>query len=215
MSTDKTVVAEIQGADPSQAQQQAQKKTGVAKFLHNFWHRRQRYRQLVGILLVFWFTLVGRPTVTLLAVGSAFLVLGMLIRLWASGFVMKNEVLATVGPYARVRHPLYVGNLAIALGICLASGLWWSYPIMLVNLMYFYPHTIRYEDNKLRRFFPGEWDRWAAQTKALIPSAKPYASEKRDQQPSWSLGLSLMRNGEPLHIAVGVLCIAYLYYWRL
>ena len=54
-------------------------------------------------------------------------VLGILVRLWASGHVKKDKVLATTGPYAYVRHPLYVGNHLITFGFCLASGLWWSF----------------------------------------------------------------------------------------
>jgi len=112
--------------------------------------------------------------------------------------VMKNEVLATVGPYARVRHPLYVGNLLICAGFCAASGLWWSVPVAVAVLLVFYPETIRYEDQKLRRLFPDEWDRWASETRALIPRLTPYSVTSVPVP--WSLRRSLLRNGEPLHI---------------
>jgi hypothetical protein len=111
---------------------------------------------------------------------------------------MKNEVLATVGPYSRVRHPLYVGNFLLCAGFCAASGLWWSVPVAAAMWLAFYPETIRYEDQKLRRLFPGEWDRWAAETRALLPRLSPY--EGNGVVVPWSLARSLLRNGEPVHI---------------
>jgi protein-S-isoprenylcysteine O-methyltransferase Ste14 len=184
------------GGTPSEPATRA--RSGLGKLLHDLRHRRRRFRQLVGIAFVVWMTLVGRPEQHLLWLGTALATLGMLVRLWASGFVMKNEVLATVGPYARVRHPLYVGNFLICAGFCAASGLWWSVPAALVMWLGFYPETIRYEDQKLRRLFPGDWDRWAAETRALLPRLTPYRGN--GERVPWSLQRSLLRNGEPLHI---------------
>lgn len=180
------------------AQEPPRERSGWRKLLYDLRHRRRRFRQLAGVAFVVWMTLAGRPVEALLWLGTALSVLGMLVRLWASGFVMKNEVLATVGPYAFVRHPLYVGNILICAGFCAASGLWWSVPVALLLLFVFYPQTIRYEDQKLRRLFPGEWDRWASETRALLPRTRPYAGN--GERVPWSLARSLLRNGEPVHI---------------
>jgi protein-S-isoprenylcysteine O-methyltransferase Ste14 len=171
---------------------------GWRKLLHDLRHRRRRFRQLAGVAFVVWMTLAGQPIESLLLLGTALSVLGMLVRLWASGYVMKNQVLATVGPYGFVRHPLYVGNILICAGFCAASGLWWSVPVALLLLFIFYPQTIRYEDQKLRRLFPGEWDRWASETRALLPRTSAYAGN--GERVPWSLARSLLRNGEPVHI---------------
>jgi protein-S-isoprenylcysteine O-methyltransferase Ste14 len=200
----------LQSAPPAAAEAPAaRERTGLAKLLHDLQHRRRRYRQLVGVLFVVWMTLVGRPTEALWWTGLALATLGMLVRLWASGYVMKNQVLATVGPYGRVRHPLYVGNLLICAGFCAASGLWWSVPVALAMWFFFYPQTIRYEDQKLRRLFPGDWDRWAAETRALLPRLTPYRGS--GERVPWSLSRSLLRNGEPLHILLLGAGLWYLY----
>jgi len=65
---------------------------------------------------------LGRPRPEWWAAALTLTGLGMTIRLWASGFIVKDKQLATSGPYAFVRHPLYVGNLLIGLGFGLASG---------------------------------------------------------------------------------------------
>jgi hypothetical protein len=183
------------GAD---AGSRARDSGGWRKLLYDLRHRRRRFRQFAGVAFVVWMTLVGRPVLPLWWLGTVLSALGMLVRLWASGYVMKNEVLATVGPYARVRHPLYVGNILICAGFCAASGLWWSVPVALAMLLAFYPQTIRYEDQKLRRLFPEDWDRWADTTRALLPRMQAYAGSS--EPVPWLLRRSLLRNGEPLHI---------------
>ncbi|HEX6883574.1 MAG TPA: isoprenylcysteine carboxylmethyltransferase family protein [Planctomycetota bacterium] len=188
----------VGGSLPGGGAEPARTRGGLAKLLHDLRHRRRRFRQLVGVAFVAWMTLVGRPIEPLWWLGAGLAVLGMLVRLWASGFVMKNEVLATVGPYARVRHPLYVGNALICAGFCAASGLWWSVPVAVAMWLAFYPQTIRYEDQKLRRLFPDQWDRWASETRALLPRLTPYPGS--GERVPWSLMRSLLRNGEPLHI---------------
>ncbi len=188
-------------------------RSGLRQLLHDMKRRRRRFRQFVGVALVFFLTFVGYPTPLMLGIGAGFATLGMLVRFWASGFVMKNEVLATSGPYGYVRHPLYVGNLLICAGFCFASGVWWSAPLSLVYLFLFYPETIRYEDEKLRRNFTPEWDAWAARTRALIPRMTPFSSPQDGA--SWSFRRSMLRNGEPLHIVVLGGCLIYLYLERM
>lgn len=179
---------------------------GWRKVSHDLVHRRQRFRQVVGFALIFALTLLGEPTGSLFWPGAAAVSAGGLIRLWASGCVKKNQVLSTHGPYALVRHPLYVGNLLVCAGFCLASGVWWSVPTAAAVLLLFYPPAIRYEDQKLRGLFPDQWEPWAARTRALIPGAPtgPLRS-------SWSLRQSLLANGEPVYAAIFAACLAVLF----
>lgn len=188
-------------------------KHGLGKLVFDLSYRRRRSRQLVGVVLVFFLTFMSIPSMTGLVIGAILATLGMLVRLWASGFVMKNEVLATSGPYGLVRHPLYVGNLLICAGFCVASGLWWSYPLALAMLLFYYPQTIQYEDHHLRNIFKESWDEWAAETKALWPRLAPYS--KSQDGASWSLKRSMMRNGEPLHIVVLGGCLLWIYFSKL
>lgn len=185
---------------------------GLQKLGHDLVHRRYRFRQVVGIGFLFVLTFLGRPAElgsagrTLFLLGCVAVLLGMLVRLWASGHVKKDKVLATTGPYGYVRHPLYVGNHLITLGFCLASGLWWSFVAWAVIALFFYPGTIAHEDEVLHRLFGKTWERWRAVTRALIPRITPY---QRSAKGEWSLAQS-WHNGEPLIIAILILCLAYL-----
>jgi len=45
-----------------------------------------------------------------------FIVVGLLLRLWANGYAIKMDKLTTSGPYSFIRHPLYLGTMFLAIG---------------------------------------------------------------------------------------------------
>jgi len=167
-------------------------------------------RQLFAILFVVLVSVLGKPDMLLYIVGIPFIVVGIVVRMWASGHVKKNKNLATDGPYAYVRHPLYVGNILLLLGFSISSGLWWSYLLMAFLLYLYYPPTIQYEDTKLQKLFGEEWERWRAVTSALIPSMKPYPSS--EEKGGWSFSQSLRDNGEPIIVAFLLFWLVYLFF---
>ncbi len=177
-------------------------------FLHELSRRRYRYRQLSGIAFGCVVVALASPVRGLVITGAVFAAIGMLVRLWASGHVKKDAVLATTGPYAFVRHPLYVGNHLIAIGLCLASGTWWSLPAWIALALFFYPATIRREDARLSSRFPEEWRAWRSGTHALIPRLRPYRPGERSE---WSFRQSLVQNGEPIYVAVITAALGYLW----
>ena len=84
----------------------------------------QRWRVPLGFLCAALFILFARPRPMTLAVGAGVSLLGLLLRAWASGHLRKNDALATSGPYAYTRNPLYLGSFIMGLGFTLASGRW-------------------------------------------------------------------------------------------
>jgi len=179
---------------------------------HNLAHRRDKYRQFLGIALIALLCATGSPTGPVsFSVAAGLIAVGLLVRLWASGHIKKDQDLAQDGPYALVRHPLYVGNLTLLLGYCLASGLWWAYPLAVAVVWGFYPPAIAREDGKLERLFGERWRHWAASTHALIP--------RFDRLPQafggdWSFTQSLRANGEPI-IAAALLWGLWVLFQRL
>ena len=165
-------------------------------------------RQLLAIALIILFTFVGQPvTRWLFWSGIALIIIGTLIRLWASGHVKKNKQLATDGPYALVRHPLYVGNILMLFGFAFLAELWWTVPLVLALLLFYYPPAIQYEDRKLNSLFGEDWENWKKHTKALIPSWPPAGSLSA----SWSFKQSLLGNGEPIIVIFAAYCCYHLY----
>lgn len=176
------------------------------KGLHHF-IRELRYheasRQLLALAYILVLALLAEPrSAALYWFGMILAAAGMLIRLWASGHVKKNKELATDGPYAFVRHPLYVGNILLLFGFSLASGLWWAVPVLIFFLWFYYPPAIDYEDLKLQRLFGDSWKRWAGQTLALWPRF----TGRRFTFGGWSLRQSALKNGEPIIILYVLYC---------
>ena len=87
-------------------------------------------------------------------VGLPVSVLGLLLRAWSAGHLAKNEQLATTGPYAYIRNPLYVGTLTVALGIVVASRNGWMAAIFAAVFFLVYLPAIELEEQHLRKIFP-------------------------------------------------------------
>lgn len=86
------------------------------------------------------------------------------------GHVHAADALVTCGPYASVRHPLYVSNTGFALGLAffhLGVSLW-VVPFMLV-VVAFEIALSRIEDCFLEKTFGDVWRAWAAKTPAFFP----------------------------------------------
>lgn len=158
---------------------------------------------LIFVAVVGWW---GNPSPPWFYPGLPLILLGISIRTWASGYIMKNKELATDGPYALVRHPLYTGNLLIMIGFALSAAVWWGYVLLVLIVAVFYPAAIRYEDGKLHRIFGERWEQWRAVTPALAPRRLKFGSA----QP-WSFRQSLLKNGEPLIVAYLLIWVWVLY----
>lgn len=165
-------------------------------------------RQSLAIFLILIYTLTQRQIPIAIIVASAVPIgIGTIWRLYASGFIAKNQELACNGPYALVRHPLYTGNILIVIGFSAGNGNWWAIPLALAFFWFYYPAAIEYEDRKLKRLFTEQWQTWAGRTPALIPAFGNIANIGGGR---WSLAKSLKRNGE-IFIAIYVLgCLAWI-----
>src|SRR3954464_8731460 len=80
-----------------------------------------RLRVPSGFLIVLVFAWLSHPTPGSLRIGVPVSVIGLLLRAWAAGCLAKNQRLATGGPYAFTRNPLYIGTLLVALGLTIAA----------------------------------------------------------------------------------------------
>ncbi len=124
-------------------------------------------------VLYFW---LARPTWQSLAIGAVVIVPGLLIRALASGHVRKNEALATSGPYAYTRNPLYLGSLLIGIGFAIAAKSWWIGVVLVVMFFAIYLPVIRGEEAFLRERFP-EFEEYAKRVPRMLPRLTPASSE--------------------------------------
>jgi protein-S-isoprenylcysteine O-methyltransferase Ste14 len=180
--------------------------TGVSRLI-----RELRYhegtRQGFAVILIVVYTLTAVPQNALAAIGVPIALVGALVRLYASGFIVKNRELATDGAYRFVRHPLYTGNILLVIGFAIAGSQWWGVPLALFFFWFYYPTAIEYEDRKLHRIFGAAWEQWATRTPALVPHFDGGAGGGRG---TWSLATSAKRNGELFLVVFELACLAWI-----
>ncbi len=128
----------------------------------------RRIRVPLGFLFAVFYVWLAHPSPKSLAAGAAFIILGLGIRAAASGHVRKNEQLATTGPYAYTRNPLYLGSIIIAIGFGIASMNWRIAAIIGILFLAIYLPVIRGEEEFLRGKFP-EFDQYAKEVPRLLP----------------------------------------------
>jgi hypothetical protein len=93
----------------------------------------------------------------------------------ASGHIRKNAELATTGPYAYTRNPLYLGSIVIALGFIVAARNWWIGLAAVVMFTFIYLPVIKSEESYLRSAFP-DYGQYAGHVPRLLPRLTPYRS---------------------------------------
>ena len=114
----------------------------------------------------------GDPHLSPLHILSNLFIAGGFILLASSWRVLygarQASRLATAGPYARVRHPQYLGFIVIMLGFLL------QWPTLLTLVMFpilvlMYVRLGRREEREVRREFGPRYERYAALTPAFLP----------------------------------------------
>ncbi|MBA3515804.1 MAG: isoprenylcysteine carboxylmethyltransferase family protein [Pyrinomonadaceae bacterium] len=129
----------------------------------------QRWRVPLGFLCAVLFLFLARPRPLSLAIGGAISVLGLAIRAWASGHIRKNDALATSGPYAYSRNPLYFGSFLLGLGFTIGSG-WWPLGIVFAALFVgIYLPVMRVESATLAEIFGTDYMRYASNVPLFFP----------------------------------------------
>ncbi len=165
-----------------------------------------RLRVPIGFLAVAAFFWLADPTRASLACGLPLAALGLTLRGWAAGHLEKNQRLATSGPYARVRNPLYLGTLMVAAGFALASR---SLPLSVLFAAVFlliYLPAVELEEQYLRALFRA-FDQYASTVPMLLPRLRSASGGARFR---WSL---YMHNREYQALA-GFLAAAAVLFWR-
>lgn len=138
--------------------------------------------------------------------GIVFVFLGEVVRFWAAGYISKDAVIATGGPYAHVRNPLYFGSLLLAIGYGLVSGLGIGGVVVMLALFFlFHLAAIQYEEGFLKGKFGQPYLDYLARVPRILPSPTPRTTGEGAF--SWDQSL---RNREHISALFAVVFVAAL-----
>jgi protein-S-isoprenylcysteine O-methyltransferase Ste14 len=159
-----------------------------------------RYRGQIPVFLfivaipVIYFTNISAWDETTLMVltwsSIALSTIGFIIRAWAIGTTPKGtsgrntrtgqvaEALNTTGIYSVVRHPLYLGNYFMWIGIVLFTFNFWF--LLTVSLAYwlYYERIMFAEERFLERKFGKEYLDWSQSVPAFLPAFRKYVKNR-------------------------------------
>ncbi len=143
------------------------------------WLFRHRTSIPVPVALALLLIRIGEapPSSTLVLAGAVLTLAGEWLRLVAVhhiGVISRTRStrlgpLVTSGPFAIVRNPLYVGNIAIWTGFALIARLLWMVPLVAALLALEYTAIVRWEEQLLIERYGDEYRAYAARVGRWIP----------------------------------------------
>lgn len=140
----------------------------------------QRWRVPLGFLCAAFFLFFAQPTVWTLVVGAIVALPGLVLRAWASGHLKKNEALATTGPYAYTRNPLYLGSFIMGVGFTIAAGRVFLILIFVIMILGIYLPVMRVESETLAELFGKKYERYASEVPLFWPRFSPHRRNEID-----------------------------------
>jgi len=140
----------------------------------------QRWRVPLGFLCAALFFLFSRPGPLALAIGGVIALPGLFLRAWATGHLRKNDALATTGPYAYTRNPLYLGSFFLGAGFSVASGRWFLGIIFAALFLGIYVPVMRVESATLAKLFGESYQGYVKAVPLFLPRLSPYRNGARE-----------------------------------
>lgn len=147
----------------------------------------------IGLLVIHPARYVGSPYWAMQIVSLALVGLGLGLRAWGAAFAghhtrsdsIEAPQLATGGPYAHVRNPIYLGSIVLGLGMVGLLGDPWLLPLYVITLAVLFFAIIPAEEEFLRGRFGDDYARYCAAVPRLLPRPSAWR-EAKETVPDWS-----------------------------
>ena len=165
--------------------------------------KRRTWLPLPIVLAILLIPAGGMPA-SVVAAGALGVTAGELTRLWGVshiGAISRTRSdrlgpLVSTGPFARVRNPLYLGNLLIWAGFALSANLLWLVPVIVVLVGLEYHAIVRWEEALLESRLGESYRDYMRRVPRWVPAfakataGRPAATETT-ARPTFSLRATL------------------------
>ena len=149
-------------------------------------------------------------------IGFPLVILGEALRLWgvayAGEYTRARDVnipqLVTDGPYAFIRHPLYVGNLLLVLGFCVIGWAWMPWMLLVAFVLFWvqYYFIIQVEEEHLAEAFGEEYRSYKASVPKYIPWKGRFKG-RTEMAPRWEMA---WRNEDRTKLSIALILVAFM-----
>jgi protein-S-isoprenylcysteine O-methyltransferase Ste14 len=174
-----------------------------------------RWRVRLGYPVALTAFFLARPTPRSIALGAAIAMAGLLLRAAAAGYLHKHEWLATSGPYAYTRNPLYFGSALLTAGFLISVNSWWAAIIVGVYFALFYPAVMHREERELRARYADAFDEYQRRVPLFFPRPTPARMPGASSgQFSWEQYRRNREHQAAIGLFVAVILLIVLMRWR-
>jgi len=122
-------------------------------------------------------------------IGLPLFLAGVALRVWSQVHLRyrlrDGHALATSGPYAYVRNPVYFGNALLLSAVAVLCELPWMIPVTIVYAACVYGLAVRYEETRLEKRFGEEFRRYCAQVPRWLVRRPRARDTVRPQRATW------------------------------
>jgi len=134
----------------------------------------QRIRVPLGFVFAAVFAVFSEPTWTGIWSGVAVAALGLLLRLWSTGYLRKHQELCVSGPYRWTRNPLYLGSLLLGVGFSVAAANPWIVLLFLILFFAIYVPVMHKEEMELVQAYGSPYEEYRTNVPAFFPALRPF-----------------------------------------
>jgi protein-S-isoprenylcysteine O-methyltransferase Ste14 len=133
-------------------------------------------------------TVAAKPDeVRLKTAGLCLVLIGLGVRAWAAAFAgrhtrsseIEGSKLATAGPYAHVRNPIYLGSVILGFGMVLIIGDRRLLIPCVLTFLALYFGLIPAEEEFLNQKFREEYDKYCRNVPRLLPRITPWSESAK------------------------------------
>lgn len=158
---------------------------------------------------------LAEPAPRSLLAGGVLMLAGLLVRGWAAGHLRKHEGVTVTGPYARVRHPLYLGTAFLLAGLAVAAdSILLAFPIPIYFAAFFIPTLLREERFQLAGK-PDFYALYRALVPALVPRLRPVRFQQKVVDGARRFEFSRYHHNREWQAAVAAVALLLLLYGKI
>jgi protein-S-isoprenylcysteine O-methyltransferase Ste14 len=178
-----------------------------------------KYRSYTPIPFLIIILIFENATILSLIIGFITALFGETMRLWGVSWAgsetrttgaVGGTFLIMSGPFARVRNPLYLGNILLYIGLGVMSFALFPY-IQVFAFLFFliqYHIIVKEEEKYLMEVFGNDYDEYAQNVPRFLPALRAYKN-KSIKQPSFNLIAGLRSESRTLQAIASVAMLIF------